>query len=108
MLFKKILPVGCHHGILYGQARVCKPVINNCLSFRPILDTISTPLYKLAYFFVPILYPLASNKCSIKVSFPFPKEITKTDCSYVMANLDIESFFTNIPLGHVKLIFCLA
>ena len=30
MLYKKILPVGCLPGILYGQAKVHKPVINNC------------------------------------------------------------------------------
>ena len=37
MLYKKISPVGCCPGILYGQARVHKPVINNCPSFRPNL-----------------------------------------------------------------------
>ena len=43
MLYKKISHVGCRPRILYGQAKVHKPVINNCLSFRPILGAINTP-----------------------------------------------------------------
>ena len=40
MLYKKISILGCRPGILYGQAKVHKPVISNCSSFRPILDAI--------------------------------------------------------------------
>ena len=79
MLYKKILPGGCHPGILYGQSKVHKPVINDCPSFRPIFDTINTPLYKLAKFLVPILSILAINEYTVKVSFAFAKETTKTD-----------------------------
>ena len=61
MLYKKILPVGYRPGILYGQAKVQKPVINNLPSFRPILDAINTPSYRSAKFLVPILPPLAIN-----------------------------------------------
>ena len=91
ILYKKISPVGCCPGILYGQAKVHKPVINNCPSFRPILDAINTPSYKLAKFLVPILSPLAINEYMVKDSFALAKEITKTDCNYVMASLDVES-----------------
>ena len=73
-----------------------KPVITNCPSFRIILDAIDTPSYKLAKFLVPILSPLTINKYTVKDSFAFAKEITKTDCNYVMASL-VESLFTNIP-----------
>ena len=41
MLHKKILPVGCGPGILYGQAKAYKPVINICPVFRPILDAVN-------------------------------------------------------------------
>ena len=34
------------YGILYGQAKVHKPVINNCPSFRPTLKGINPPSYK--------------------------------------------------------------
>ena len=43
MLYKNISSVGFRPGILYGQAEIIKPVINNCSSFRPILDAINTP-----------------------------------------------------------------
>ena len=35
--YKKILAVKCCPGILYGQAKVLRPVINTCSSFRPII-----------------------------------------------------------------------
>ena len=38
MLCKKISPGGCCPWILYGQAKVHIPMINNCSSFRPILN----------------------------------------------------------------------
>ena len=98
MLYTKISPVGYRLGILYGQAKVHKPVINNFPSFRPILGAMKTPSYKLAKFLVPILSPLAINEYTVKDSFAFAKEITKTNCNYVMAILDVESLFTNISL----------
>ena len=94
-------PDGCRPGILYGQAKVHKAVINNCPSFRPILDGINSPSYKLTKFLVPILSPLAINEYAVKDSFAFAKEITKTDYNYVMASLDVENFFTNIPLEEI-------
>ena len=59
---------------------------------------------------MPILSPLAINEYTFKDSFAFAKEITKTDCNYVMAILDVKSLFTNIPLekmieGCVNLFF---
>ena len=76
MLYKKISPIGCCAGILYGQAKVRKPVINNWSSFRPILDAINTPSYKLAKFLAPILSPSAINEYTVEDSFAFAKEIT--------------------------------
>ena len=65
---------------------------------RPIIDAINTPSYKLAKFFVPILSPLVINEYTVKHSFAFAKKITKTDYNYIMASLDVESLFTNIPI----------
>ena len=79
MLYKKISSVGCRPGILYGQAKVHKSVINSCPSFKPIFDAINTPFYKLAKFLVSNLSPLTYNECTVKDSFAFAKEITKTD-----------------------------
>ena len=69
MLYKKTSPVQCRSGILYGQAKVHKPVINNCPSFRPTLDAINTPSYKLAKFIVPILSPMVIDEYTAKDSF---------------------------------------
>lgn len=45
LLYKKVSHVGCHPGILYGQTKVYKPVLNNCPSFRSTLDATNTPSY---------------------------------------------------------------
>ena len=83
---------------MHGEAKVKKPVTTICPSFRPILDAINTPSYKLAKFLRPILFPLTINEYTAKDSFTFAKEITKTDCNYVLASLDVKSLFTNILL----------
>ena len=44
-----------------------------------------------------ILSPLAIKEYTVKDSFVFAKEITKTDCNYFMASLDVGSLFANIP-----------
>ena len=61
-----------------------------------ILDAINTSSYKLAKFLVTVLSPLAINEYTVNDSFAFAKEIT--NCNYLMAILDVESLFTNIPL----------
>ena len=40
---------------------------------------------------------LPITKYTVKDSFALAKEIIKTDCDYVMASLDVEGLFTNIP-----------
>ena len=94
----KICPVGSRPGILYGNPKVHKPVVDNMPKFRPILSAINTPGYNLAKFLIPILEPLTHNEFTVKDSFSFAKEITKYDSSLFMASLDVESLFTNIPL----------
>ena len=48
---------------------------------------------------IPILEPLTHNEFTIKDSFSFAKDITTYDSSMYMANLDVESLLTNIPLN---------
>ena len=45
-----------------------------------------------------LLSPLTINKYTVKYLFAFSKEITKNDCNYVMASLEVESLFIIIPL----------
>ena len=94
----KFCPTGSKPGILYGQAKVHKPVEDNCPSFRPILSAIGTPTYHLAKFFVPILKPLTENEYTVHDSFSFSSEVSKFNAKNLMASLDVESLFTNIPL----------
>ena len=96
--FNRICPIGSRPGILYGNPKVHKPVINNTPKFRPILSAINTPGYNLAKFLIPILEPLTHNEYTVKDSFSFAREITTYDSSLFMASLDVESLFTNIPL----------
>ena len=67
-------------------------------SFRPILSAISSPTYDLAKFLVPILKPLTENEYTVHDSFSFASEVSKFNAINLMASLDVESLFTNIPL----------
>ena len=96
--YNHLYPCGSRPGILYGMAKVHKPVADRCPSFRPILSAINTPSYKLAKFLVPLLTPLTSNDYTIKDSFSFAEEVSSFDCAHYMTSFDIESLFTNIPL----------
>ena len=71
--YLKISSSGLQRGILYGQAKVQKPVKDNCPSFCHILLEISTPTYDLAKFPVPILKSLTRNKYTLHDLFSFSK-----------------------------------
>ena len=58
----KICPKGSRPGILYGNPKIHKPVVDNFPKFRPILSAINTPGYNLATFLIPILEPLTHNE----------------------------------------------
>ena len=96
--YSHLYPCGSRPGILYGMAKVHKPVTDRCPSLQPILPAINTPSYKLAKFLVLLLTPLTSNDFTIKDSFSFAEEVSSFDCAYYMTSFDIESLFTNIPL----------
>ena len=81
-----------------AQAKVHKPVINNCLSFRSILFIIYRPSFKLAKFLVLTLPPFTIEEYIAKDSFAFAKEITMTDCNYFVTRLDVVSLFNKIFL----------
>ena len=83
---------------MYGLPKGHKTVINNIPQFRPILSAINTPVYKLGKYLVPILTPLTVNEYTVKDSFTFAKEVINFDHNLFMANLDVESLFTNIPI----------
>ena len=98
MDYNHLYPCGSHPGILYGIAKVYKPVINQCPSLQSILSAIKTPSYKVAKFLVLLFTPLTSNNFTIKDSFSFAEEVSSFDCAHYMTSFDTESLFTNIPL----------
>ena len=59
--YDKICPKGSRPGILYGNPKIHKPVVDNLPKFRPILSAINTPGYNLAKFLIPILEALTHN-----------------------------------------------
>ena len=96
--YNKLRPVGTRLGILYGLCKVHKASVNGSPPFRPILNAINTPTYKLAKYLVPLLSSLTTNEYTVSDSFTFAEEISKQNAQYFMASLDINSLFTNIPL----------
>ena len=82
---------------MYGLCKVHKNIIDNCPPFRPILSAINTPTYKLAKFLVPILKSLTSNEYRVKDSLTFVR-ILLNKILIFLGSLDVDSFFTNIPL----------
>ena len=96
--YKDLHLVDSRPGILYGLAKIHKPIKDGVPPFRPILSDIGTPTYKIVKSFLPLLAPLTSNKYTIKNSFSFSKELLTFDSNLVMASFGIESLFTNIPL----------
>ena len=100
--YDKICPKSSRPGILFGNPKIYKPVVDNLPKFRPILSAINTPGYNLAKFLIHKLEPLTHNEFTIKDSISFAKEITTYDSSLYMASLDIESLFTNIPLNEAN------
>ena len=83
---------------IYGSAKVHKPIIDNCPSVQPILSAIGTPTYNPAKFLVSILSPLTINEFTVHDLFAFAEEVVNFDANCIMASLDVESLFTNIPL----------
>ena len=79
---------------------------DNCPPLWPNLSAIKTPSYNIAKHLVPILEPITTNKFTIKNSFEFAKEVTEQGSGLLMASLDVESLFTNIPLEEAVNISC--
>ena len=96
--YARLSPCGSKPSVLYGLSKVHKTVIDNKPKQRPILSAINTPTYKLSKFLVKILEPHTKNKLTAKDSFSFANEVRTQSTNSIMASLDVEALFTNIPL----------
>ena len=84
--------------IVYGSAKVRKPIIDNCYFCWSILSAIGAPTYNLAKFLVLILSPLTVNEFTDHDSFLFAEHVVNFDTNCIMASLGPENVSTNIPL----------
>ena len=85
--YKSIKPVGSRPGILYRSSKIHK---------ETILSAIDAP--KLAKFLLKFLTPSTANEYTAIDSFHFAEEICQQNLNLHMANSDVDSLFTNIPL----------
>ena len=76
--------------------RFLKQIVKN-----RFLSAINTGTYKWATFFVPLLETFTSNNYTVKDSFDFAKDISQKRSKLFMASLDVDSFFTNLPLDEI-------
>ena len=83
--YKDLSPSSSRPGIMYSLAEVHRIVTDGLSSFRPILSAISTPIYKLVNFLVPILEPLTTNEYTIRDSFTLAEKLQSFDPKLVMA-----------------------
>ena len=73
----------------------------NLPSFRPTIDTTSTPYYNIGKFLSSLLQPLALNDYNLKDSFDAVERIRSIppelfDDDYQFVSFDVQSLFTNV------------
>ena len=96
--YDNIKPTGSRSKIFHDRAKVHKPIIDNCPSFRPILSAANKPTYNLAKFLVHILSPLTVNEFTAHNIFSSAEEVDTFNANCIMVSLDVERLFINIPL----------
>ena len=95
---KDLSPDGPNPARLYGLPKVHKPTVDGLPKFRPILSQIGSPTYKIAKFLLGFVQPFTTNEYTVKDTFHFVSMLDSLDHRLIMASLDVESLFTNIPL----------
>ena len=65
---------------------------------RPIISQIGSPTYKIAKFLLGFIQPFTTNEYTVKDTFHFVSMLDGKDHRLIMASLDVEPLFTNIPL----------
>lgn len=81
-------------GYIYGNVKTHKA--NNPL--RPIISQIPTPTYNLAKSLNKIISPYIPDQYSIRSTDDFIDILHSSDSSGIVASLDVESLFTNVPI----------
>ena len=94
----KLSPDGPNPARLYGLPKVHKPLVNGLPKYRPIISQIGSPTYKIAKYLLSFIQPFTTNEYTVKDTFHFVSMLDGKDHHLIMASLDVESLFTNIPL----------
>ena len=81
-------------GYLYGTVKVHK----NGNPLRPIISQVTTPTYKLAKHLNTIINPYIPNQYMIKSTSDFIDILKIKGNNGIIASLDVESLFTNVPI----------
>ena len=81
-------------GYIYGNVKIHKP--GNPL--RPIISQIPAPTYELAKKLNGLLTPYTPSKYSLKSTNDFIDIIRSSAPQGLLASLDVESLFTNVPV----------
>ena len=95
----QLSPNGPNPARLYGLPKIHKPPLDGLPKFRPIISQIGSPTYHIAKFLLKFVQPFSTNKYTVRDTFHFVSLLDGKDHRLVMASLDVESLFTNIPLN---------
>ena len=95
---KRLSPQGPTPARLYGSPKIHKPLVDGLPKYRPIISQIGSSTYNLAKFLLTFIQPYTTNEYTVKDSFHFVSMLDSKDHRLVMASLDVDSLFTNIPL----------
>ena len=98
-LRSKLSPDGPKPARLYGLPKIHKPTVDGLPKYRPIISQIGSATYKIAKYLLPFLEPLTSNEYTVRDTFHFVSMLNNKDHHLIMASLDVDSLFTNIPLN---------
>ena len=99
---KQLRRMAAQLGRAHGLPKTHKAYAN-LPSFRPIIDTTSTPYYNIGKFLSSLLQPLTHNDYNLKDSFDAVKRIRSIppelfDNGYQFVSFDVQSLFTNVPV----------
>ena len=82
-------------GYIYGNVKTHKP--GNPL--RPIISQVLSPTYELAKILNKIITPFIPNQYLLKSTNDFIDLLTESKPRGMLASLDVESLFTNVPIN---------
>ena len=98
---KQLRPMAAKLGHAHGLPKTHKAYAN-LPSFRPIIDTTSTPYYNIGKFLSSLLQPLTHNDYNLKDSFEAVKSINQYHPSYLtkITSLFLLMFNHYLPIAN--------